>query len=104
MAIAVYNVVLQPEIIVGVGPLVKVLKTDLISVAHKEVRFEFDLYTYHYRITITTDPLSFETRSKGASEAEVDKIRDVWERLRENLAQGYPIETGFPTLKSMPGV
>jgi len=105
MAIAVYNVVLQPEIIVGVGPLVRVVKPDLVSVAHQEMRFQFDLYTYHYRITITTDPLSFGTRSKDASEIEVAKIQEAWERIRENLAQGFPLETGFPLLtKIMPGV
>lgn len=107
MAIEVYNVVLKPETIIGVGPLVRMVGTDPISLARKQLRLQFDLYCVYYRITITTDPLSFDSADKELSSTEVERIREDWERLRENLAQGYPIETGFPILcqpQSMPGV
>lgn len=109
MTIAVYNVVLKSEIIVGVGPLCRVQRNDVVAMAHRELRFQFDLYCTNYRITITTDPLSFDGPAKDASAVEYDKIREVWERIRENLANDLPMDTGFGSLasltpKSMPGV
>lgn len=105
MAIEIYNVVLQPEIIVGVGPLVRTVHQDPLSLARKELRLQFDLYCYHYRVTITTDVLSFDGLDKDNSNKEAARIREAWEMLRFNLANNNEMGTGFPQLpKSMPGV
>lgn len=104
MAIEIYNVVLRPEIIVGVGPLVRTVNTDPVSIARRELRLQFDLYCTHYRTVITTDVLSFDSLDKERSDKEAARIREAWEMLRFNLANDYPMETGFPILpKSMPG-
>jgi hypothetical protein len=99
MAIEIYNVVIQPETIIGVGPLVQTFKPEPV-LGHKELRYQFDLYFLNYRTVITTDPLDQEN-----SERELSRIRRDWEHLRENLVYGYPMDTGFSVLpKSMPGV
>lgn len=98
MAIEVYNVVLKPDTIIGVGPLVRTVKADPISVAQKQLRLQFDLYLYNYRITITTDELSFSGPDKSTSDAEALRIRKAWEQIRENLANERPMQTGFPDI------
>ena len=105
MAIEIYNVVLLPEIIVGVGPLLRVVTTDPISIARKELRLQFDLYCTHYRTVITTDVLSFDSLDKERSDKEAAWIREAWENIRYALANDLAMETVFPCLpKTMPGV
>lgn len=102
MAIEVYNIVIDPAMIVGVGPLLRITRNDAVAVVNREFLFQFDLYTAHYKIVITTDPLSFTGQSSDASKSEYDRLRKVWQQLYDNLLSGVAVDLGFSD--TMPGV
>ena len=86
-----YNVLIDKGEIIGVGPFMQKRPTDpAMAMLYREAVFQFDVYTRHYIITVSTDWLKFTPDSKDASNVEYEKIKAVWEELWRDLELGMP--------------
>lgn len=96
--IKVFNVFIDTDIIVGIGPMLKIQRVDPMAMAYQEMTFKFDLYTKHYIIPITTDPLSFQGRAGDRSKNEYHRIKAAFELLCSNMKNRVPLDLGWGKL------
>ena len=95
--IKVYNVFIDSDIIVGIGPLLQIRRMDPMADIYKEMTFKFDLYTKCYIVPISTDPLSFQGKA-GEAKREYQRIRASWELLSSNMKERIPLDLGWQDL------
>lgn len=101
--ITIYNVTIDTDIIVGVGPLMRIQRVnDPLAMVHQQATYKFDIFTKHYILSISTDTLSF-FGGPGSSQYEDSKrdyscIKAAWELLRNNMRDGYPLDLGWDKL------
>lgn len=88
MIVRVYNTMIESAHIIGVGPIIRVVPTDDVSVVFWRARFEFVLYLVGYNAVITTDLLSFRDDDKENSTGELNRLR------RSHTAVVQYLETG----------
>ena len=100
--IKVFNVFIDTDIIVGIGPLLRIQRNDIHAAAYNELTFRFDLYTKYYTISVTTDLLAFPGKGSSThtdSVNEYSRIRSAWELLCHNMKERIPLDLGWHDLE-----
>lgn len=98
--IQVYNIIIDPNDISGIGPLVRLQQPSVEDHAFKQVEFYFDLFTYHGHIRVTTNMMSFIGQGKGLSEQHFKCISETQQHLADNILFGYDRGLGLPPMPS----